>query len=62
MRKSEQRFYNNLHFMKSSSFTNGYRTGNPNHFTHNRKMPLPHLLISILDRMELSELNKKFRI
>lgn len=68
MRKSEQRFYNDLHITRSSSFTDDCRTGNPNHFTRNRKMPVPHLLISILVRkgrtlyMELRELNKKFRI
>lgn len=68
MRKSEQRFYKDLHFINSSSFIDCCRAENPKHFTRNRKMPLPHLLVSILSRkgrtlyMELRELNKKFKI
>jgi len=67
VRKSEQRFYNDLHFIRSEFFTNQCRAGKTNHFIRNRKMPLHHLLISMLVRkgrlyMELKELNRAFKI
>lgn len=50
VRKSEQRFYNDFHFMRSEFFTNQCRAGKTNHFIRNRKMPSHHLLISMLVR------------
>lgn len=68
MRKSEQRFYHDLHFMRLEFFTELCKAGKPNHFIRNRKMPLHSLLVSMLVRkgrtlyMELKELNKAFKI
>lgn len=65
MRKSGIRLNKDLFFINSSMFLPICRFFNINHFTRNRKLPLNHLILSIINRKGLTlsmEIRRFFRL